>query len=605
MKRFLLVLIAAAMIAWAIWFGMRVLHKPSSTAVAAFLPRETVFFAHLADFNAARGQWRETDLHKLLHEPAMQEFLQKPLSTIPRSNEAQQKLKQIEELEMKDAFLAVTSIANNDVKVLGGFRFKGTSQDVEQRIGRWRAKLLATFPNAKRETIDYQQRKIETSAQGTQMLATVYDGNWFLAANDLAGIKMLMDRVDGRLKDQENTLAADGAFRSASTHMPANRVMFFYLQPKPLVEKLVALRAATANPATPAQVTLLEKMQSVCGAFGFDGGKMRDVSFVGTPKFSENRVLARSSLALGTKDTFFYGDKLVTSGQMPDLSDPNALNAFPAPFKNMVAALSAAGIKKEDWQSAFDPEIGLLADWGAQARWPSVLATLPVKDSAKAKRIITTLTTGATEDVNWTQQEKDGALYFSMQSAGGFVSVTPVIAVSDHVVIAGLETASVEAAIKRSGTSSSELANSQNYANAARALPEPDQAFGYIDAALLYTRFDATLRPMLLMGAMFLPKVAEYVDLSKWPPADVITKHLSPIVTSTYYKNDGYVTESIGPVTFTQAAVGAGAIVGASVMAYKRQGQLGGMGGTPATPPLTQPVPLPNPTPAPTPAKTP
>ena len=169
--------------------------------------------------------------------------------------------------------------------------------------------------------------------------------------------------------------------------------------------------------------------------------------------------------------------------------------------------------------------------------------------------------------------------------------MTPIIAVSDHVVIAGLEMASVEAAIKRSGTSSSELASSQNYVNAAHALPEPDQAFGYIDTALLYARFDATLRPMLLMGAMFLPKVAEYVDLSKWPPADVITKHLSPVVTSTYYKNDGYVTESIGPVTFTQAAVGAGAIVGASVMAYKHQGQLGGMKGTPPAPPFTQPAP--------------
>ncbi len=249
----------------------------------------------------------------------------------------------------------------------------------------------------------------------------------------------------------------------------------------------------------------------------------------------------------------------------------------------------------------------MLADWGAQARWPLVLATLPVKDSVKAKRILTALTTGADKEAKWTQQEKDGALYFSMESAGGFVPVAPVIAVSDHLVIAGLEAASVEAAIKRSGTSSSELANSQNYVNAASALPAPDQAFGYIDTALLYTRFDATLRPMLLMGAMFLPKVAEYVDLSKWPPADVVTKHLSPVVTSTYYKNNGYVTESVGPVTFPQAAVGAGTIVAASVIAYKNQGRLSGMMGTPpaAAPPTTPSVPTPNVSATPTPEETP
>jgi hypothetical protein len=604
MKRFLLIVIASAMIAWAIWFGMRALHQPSSTAVAALLPRETVFFAHLSDLNAARAQWHGTDLYKLLHEPAVREFLQKPLSKIPQKNETSQKLKQIEQLELKDAFLAVTSIANNDVKLVGGFRFSGKSQEVEALIGHWRAKLLATFRNAKRETIDYQQQKIETSAQGKQMIATVYDGNWFLAANDLAGIKALMDRVNGRLKEPENTLAADGAFRAASAHMPASRVMFFYLQPKPLVEKLAAFRAATGSSTSPAQTTLLEKMQSVCGAFGFDRGKMRDVTFVGTPKFAGNRVLGRPSLALGTKDTFFYSDHLLNSDQMPDLSDPNALNAFPAALKKMAGALSAAGIAREDWQSAFEPEIGLLGDWAAQARSPSVLATLPVKDSAKAKRIITTLTTGAGGDANWAQQEKDGAVYFSRPSSGGFVSLAPVIALSDRVLIAGLEEGPVEAAIKRSGNSTSELARAPIFANAAQALPQPEQAFGYIDTALLYSRFDGTLRPMLMMGAMFLPKVTEYVDLSKWPPTDAITKHLSPIVTSTYYKSDGYVTESIGPVTFTQASIGAAAMVGASVIAYK-QGQLGGTGRTPLASPLIPPGQSPGLTPTPTPEETP
>ncbi len=604
MKRFLLLVVAAAMIAWAIWFGMRILHTPSSSAVAAFLPRETVVFCHLSDFNSMRAQWHETDLYRLWHEPAMLEFLQKPLSRIPRTDTATAKLQQMERLNLTDAFIAVNSIANDEVKVVGGFRFKGNSQDVENLIEGPRAKLLAAFPNTTRATIDYHQRRIETFARGATTLATAFAGDWFLAANDVGEIKTLIDRVDGRLREANKTLAADDSFRSASAHMPANRALFFYLQPKPLVEKLVALRAASGRPAKPDQITLLERMQSVCAAFGFDGGKMRDVVFVGMPKSAGAPVLSRSSLVLGSKNTFFYGDQLMSSDQMPDLTDPNVLNAFPTPLKNMVGVLSAAGIKKEDWESALDPEISLLADWGAQARWPSVFASLPVKDSVKARQIITTLTTRADQNANWTPQEKDGALYFLMQSAG-VVSVTPVIGVSDHVLVGGLDMASVEAAIKRGAGRSSELANSPTYANTVHALPEPDRAFGYIDTSLLYARFDATLRPMLLMGAMFLPKMTEYVDLSKWPPVDVITKHLSPIVTSTYYKGDGYMTESVGPVTFSQAAVGVAAIVGASVAAYRHPAQLGGMKGTTPTPTLTQPAQTPDVTPTPTPKETP
>ena len=39
-------------------------------------------------------------------------------------------------------------------------------------------------------------------------------------------------------------------------------------------------------------------------------------------------------------------------------------------------------------------------------------------------------------------------------------------------------------------------------------------------------------------------------------------KHLSPIVMSQRYDHDGYVTESVGPVTFREATIGVAAAVG-------------------------------------------
>src|SRR5207249_4719855 len=93
------------------------------------------------------------------------------------------------------------------------------------------------------------------------------------------------------------------------------------------------------------------------------------------------------------------------------------------------------------------------------------------------------------------------------------------------------------------------LADSSAYKLAARAVPAPTDAFVYVDTALLYSRLDAALRPMLLMSAAFMPAISDYVDVGKLPPPGIVTKHLSPIVSSQRYEGDGYVTESTGPVT--------------------------------------------------------
>jgi hypothetical protein len=46
-----------------------------------------------------------------------------------------------------------------------------------------------------------------------------------------------------------------------------------------------------------------------------------------------------------------------------------------------------------------------------------------------------------------------------------------------------------------------------------------------------------------------MPSIADYVDVSKLPPPETVSKHLSPIVSSQRFEGDGNVTESVGPVT--------------------------------------------------------
>jgi hypothetical protein len=338
---------------------------------------------------------------------------------------------------------------------------------------------------------------------------------------------------------------------------------------------------------------MLEKMRCIAGSTQFENGKIHDVLFLGMPKLEHDGSLTRSSLTLGTKETFFYLAMLVNLGEkMETLNQAATLGGA---VQKIFQAFGNSGVTDDDWKAAFGVELGALGDWPRSAHWPSLLLTIPVMDVAKAAKIIETFA-HADEGAIWTQTEKDGVRYFSKQSATALVTITPTIALSDRILIAGFNPVSVEEAVKRSTSASSELADSQTYKGAERLLPAPANFFSYVDSALLYSRLDASLRPMLLMAAAFVPAITRSVDLGKLPSPEVITKHLSPIVSSQRYDRDGYVAESIGPITLDQAAIGL-AILSSVSAAARQQAGIGLGGWTPSTAGTPQPTFSPSPTP--------
>jgi hypothetical protein len=385
-------------------------------------------------------------------------------------------------------------------------------------------------------------------------------------------LKALLDRADGRVSDQKSLLSTDGAFREAMAQMPVSYSLLLYLQPKIFAEKLADLRAAVGYPATADQRTFFEQIRSICASTRFENGKMHDVIFLGMPK-QQDSTLTRRSLALGSRDTIVYLASLVNFSKQLALFGPAAGATFlGGAWQKIGSALAAAGIAPDDWKAAFGSELAALSDWPGDAHWPWLILTSAVEDPARARKIIGVLIHGIDEDAFWKETDRNGVHYWSMQSGPTFVAVQPVVAMSNQVVIAGLDEATVEAAMHRSESSAPELSRSETYKRAARSVPEPTNFFGYIDLALLYSRLDATLRPMLLMSAAFLPAINDYADVSKLPAVEIVTRHLAPIVSSQQYKGNGYVAESIGPITLNQSGIGIGLLAGKAVLGFQRSG---------------------------------
>src|SRR5256885_8293782 len=242
MKRLGLLVIIAALAAVGILYGLRRADRTPHATVTALLPRGTIGLAHFPDFNRTREEWHASDLHKLYQEPAVQDFLNKPLSRVPQRDTAADTASDIEQLDLKDAFVAVTSIENNNPHLAGRFRFRGSQSNAETIIEKWRPHVVRDA--AVRESADYQQHKIDIVGAAPNQVATVYDGQWFFASNDLAELKAVLDRADQRGVDQQMILQADETFAAAIKHMPGTYGLLFYLQPKKLSESFASLRNA-------------------------------------------------------------------------------------------------------------------------------------------------------------------------------------------------------------------------------------------------------------------------------------------------------------------------------------------------------------------------
>lgn len=570
MKRFQLLVMVAAITAAVIWLAFYRSRHTSSAAVTALLPKDTLALVHLPDFNRSRAAFHQTDLYQIWTEPAVRDFLAKPRAKIPASDGFESTIQECESLGMKDAFAALIGIEYSAWKIVGGFRCQGDPGNAEKIVARWKAKLFDQASDSKPETVDYQKHQIETDGSGIVRLFTVRDGEWFFAANDLEQLKALLDRVDGRTKDPNTTLAADDVFAAASRHMPSMYAVLAFARVDQLVENLMP-RAEKDSDEPADQMAAIRQIRSLCGTTSFDGGKIRDAIFVGVPKLLDIGNLTQASLPIATKDAFLYATGFLSLKRPLPLPSAQAALGWWSGLGKMTSALSANGVTLDDWNSAFGSELSWVGDWPPTSHWPSLFATLPVRDSVKASKILTVIATGDSDSEAWTQAEKDGVQYFSTRAGGQLFSLSPTIGLSDRMLVAGADAGSVETAMTRISHGNSELAASKIFQTAERAVPAAQQAFAYIDPALIYERLDEALRPMLLMSAAFVPGIAETIDPTKLPAPETITRHLSPIVMSQRYDGDGYISESYGPITAFQTILGVGGLGGAAAVLYHKQ----------------------------------
>ena len=90
----------------------------------------------------------------------MQDFLRRQLSRVPGAGAISQTARDLQALDPKDAFLALTAAEENQSKIVAGFRFQGSPDDADKIVTVWRQNILGADAPAQQPDSDKHQIRI-------------------------------------------------------------------------------------------------------------------------------------------------------------------------------------------------------------------------------------------------------------------------------------------------------------------------------------------------------------------------------------------------------------------------------------------------------------
>ncbi len=357
MKKLLAVLALALLVAAAVWVIVRVQLANRLATVPELLPGATLFLVEAPDPRRSRERWHESALYQIWREPSVQSWLQESLKRLPQNGRGRKTAEEFLQLHPTHVFIALTALEKNEPTLLGGFHFEGGPEPARQFIEQRQAEWLARNADAKRETIEYGQHKIEKVTVSHLVLATVSDNHWFFASNDVAALKGLLDRADRRQEKAGRSLHENEAFSDIARHLPTDYAGMIYIDPQPFVKKLIPLIAMTDQSLPINHLERLRQIKSVASAVGFEKGNMRETDYVAMPRIGEEEKLTRTLLGTAGANTFLYSLSRVHWSDKALSSSAPTTTGLPALIGQFASALTARGISLEDLRLAFGEEL--------------------------------------------------------------------------------------------------------------------------------------------------------------------------------------------------------------------------------------------------------
>ena len=544
MKKVIIAVVLIAAVATGAFFVLKkvVTHEPRA---AHLVPAETVLFAQFPDTLTSARRFSGTALWDILQEPELQ-------AAFPDSanNPLFEDWRKFALMLPREGFVAITSIEMAVPKFVAGFAYSGRQKDAEAVAVSWRSALRNSRPAGKGDLTTYGEREIETFTDKDFVIAEVFCDGWYFIADDLELLQRTIDRLDGKLA--ESSLAASDFYKQAIAPLPTAPDALLVAQTSTMIERIASLAVAAGQKADPKEFDELRKMKAISATIKFDGKNCRDSIFVLRPGSAPEPLLARNAIALSSPATLlYYAMRLPATLEISEESAP-MLALLPG-WDALNQALMEKHLALADLPKAFGPEFGSLVDWTPDAESASVLLALDVRDAEKAAAFVNLLTGGNVGELKWETSQRDGATFHTTP----VMEFTPTVALTEKFVLLGLSGEAVAKGIAQMKSGKGRIDATPIYEAATGAVAAPTSGFGYIDLKTLFERGYSPLKSLLGVSLAFTSEAGQMLDAGKLPNAEIISRHLGPIVYSQATTEQGTLIESTGPVTFNQVLLGA------------------------------------------------
>ena len=548
MKKVIIAVVFLAAVAAGAFFVLKkvVAHTPRA---AELVPADTVLFAQIPDTLTSAQRFSKTALWDILQEPELQRAF-----SDAESNPLFDDWRKFALMLPREGFVAITSIEGAVPKFVAGFAYSGRQKDAEAVAAGWRSALRQRWPAGKGDFTTYGTREIETFTDKDFAVAEVFCDGWYFIADDLELLHRTIDRLDG--KTPETSLAASALYKQAIAPLPGAPDALLVAQTGVMIERVASLAIAAGQKTDPKEFDELRKMKAISATMKFDGKNCRDSIFVLRPGSAPEPPLARNALALSSSTALLY--YAMRLPETLEISEENApMLALLPGWDALNQALMEKHLALADLPKAFGPEFGALVDWSPDEESASGLLALDVRDAEKAAIFVSLLTSGVGE-IPWEKSERDGVTFFTTP----MMEFSPTVALTGNFALIGLTRDAVAKGLGQMNAGQGRIDTTATYGAATGAVARPTSGFGYIDLKTLFERGYAPLKSLLGVSLAFTSEAGQMLDAGKLPSAEIISRHLGPIVYSQATTEQGTFIESTGPVTFNQVLLGvmAGAI---------------------------------------------
>jgi hypothetical protein len=565
MRKYLLSLLLVL----AVFGGIFALYPKKSAQIHAdaLVGGDTLFFVHCPDVSQSRELWKKTALHAIGQEPDVREFLKKPKTRLGAMGNNETYLNALQKAAPQELFLAVKSLPSHWV---AGALCLGDRSKLESALAQAAHQLQQSRPEGQISRLRHKGVDLELLADPKMTLASAWVGRWIFVSNDLDLLKNTVERALGGVSPAP--LRDNSRFKNALSHLPAHSEIIAFAQFPGNCSSGLPADLPTNIP--PCFLDFLKRTEAVSAGIKFDGEDIRDAIFVATApgaKRLETAPISRQTLRRPPGDTLLYFEGQAnwpglfqSMAAFHQAGDQSA--SFSPQLAELRAELAAHGITASKCADMLGAEFGLVVNWPPEAFQPSLTLSLELRDPPQAQKAVELLAGGQLGNTAWHHTQEGDAEVFDLPNV---TTLTPTVALKDKRLAIGLDPNSVLASLAPVSQEGG-LAKVPSFAETSRRLSKPTIAFGYVDAKALFERLYGACRPLLMLWGGIHPAARELIDVSKLPSTGSISIHLKPIAFSCCELPDGFLAESIGPITFTQSALGVGIGAGSALAPWAK-----------------------------------